>query len=306
MRILVTADLHYDIARSRQPTEELAAEAVRTGGDCLVLVGDTAGRSLDPLKECLRLFEKFPGRKFLVPGNHCLWCNPGESSIDRYENLIPAAAAEEGFSVLDHAPAVIDGVGLVGSIGWYDYAFRDTSLAIPLPFYREKISPGAAARYEIHEELIDAHRHELTERHFDLGVRWMDGEYVQIPLTDEAFVEQLAEKLRQQLDEIAAQSRQVLAFLHHLPFAGLVPEDRPDRFAFAAAYMGSPRFGEILLGCEALTHVYCGHSHWPARQTIGSVEVVNVGSNYLHKHLEVLDLAPSECESAANLQTPHA
>ena len=100
---------------------------------------------------------------------------------------------------------------------------------------------------------------------------------------------------------ISAQSRQVVAFLHHLPFAGLVPDDRPDRFAFAAAYMGSPRFGEILLGCEKLTHVYCGHSHWPARQQIGGVAVVNVGSNYIHKHLEVLDLAPKQCESAAKL-----
>ena len=299
MRILVTADLHYDIRRSRHPTEELAAEALQVGGDCLVLVGDTAGRSLEPLKECLRLFEKFPGRKFLVPGNHCLWCNPGESSMDRYEDLIPAAAAEEGFSVLDHEPAIIDGVGLVGSVGWYDYAFRDTALAIPLPFYRAKISPGAAARYETHDDLLDAHRHELTERHFDLGARWMDGEYVQIQLTDEAFVDLLVDKLAGQLAATADLSNQVVAFLHHVPFAGLVPENRPDRFAFAAAYMGSPRFGEILLACDKLTHVYCGHSHWPARHRVGGVEVVNVGSNYIHKHLEVLDLGPSECESAA-------
>ena len=301
MRLLVTADLHYDIARSRRPAEDLAAEAVQTGGDCLVLVGDTAGRSLGPLRECLRLFDGFNGQKFLVPGNHCLWCNPGESSMDRYETLIPAAAAEEGFSVLDHAPAVIDGVGLVGSIGWYDYAFRDTALAIPLPFYREKISPGAAARYETHDELIEAHRHELTERHFDLGARWMDGEYVQIPLGDEAFVDMLAEKLRGHLAAVSRRAEQVIAFLHHLPFAELVPQDRPDRFAFAAAYMGSPRFGEILLACEKLTGVYCGHSHWPARRRIGGVDVVNIGSNYVHKHLEVLDLVAGGCESAAKL-----
>ena len=48
MRILVTADLHYDIERSRAPTRQLAREIAATGGDALVLVGDTAGADLTP------------------------------------------------------------------------------------------------------------------------------------------------------------------------------------------------------------------------------------------------------------------
>ena len=65
-KILITADLHYDIARSREPAERLAEEACRLGGDALVLVGDTAGAQLGPLRDCLRLFGGFPGRKLLV------------------------------------------------------------------------------------------------------------------------------------------------------------------------------------------------------------------------------------------------
>ena len=66
MRILVTADLHYDIPRSREPARALAARACAAGGDAIVLVGDTAGPDLGPLAECLALLADFGGRKFLV------------------------------------------------------------------------------------------------------------------------------------------------------------------------------------------------------------------------------------------------
>ena len=299
MRFLITADLHYDIARSRQPTEQLARRAVATGGDALVLVGDTAGRDLHPLRECLRLFGGFGGRKLLVPGNHCLWCEADEDSIERYERILPAVAAEEGFAVLDHQPQLLGPVGLVGSVGWYDYSFRDHSLEVPLPFYEAKVSPGAAARFEEHDDLFEAHRHELTDRQMQLGVRWMDGQHVRLPFSDAHFVAMLAEKLRRQLADISQRAERVVAFLHHLPFEPLLPTGRPDPFAFASAYMGSPRFGQVLLDCPNLTHVYCGHSHWPARQRIGHLEVINVGSTYVDKQLEVLDLPADGCESDA-------
>ena len=120
MRILVTADLHFDIARSREPATRLAEEACASGGDVLVLVGDTAGANLEPMRQCLALFSRFQGRKLLVPGNHCLWCQGSEDSLQRYEHILPALAEEAGFSLLDHQPVVLGDVALVGSVGWYD------------------------------------------------------------------------------------------------------------------------------------------------------------------------------------------
>ena len=304
MRILITADLHYDIARSRQPTEQLAQRAVATGGDALVLVGDTAGRDLGPLRDCLRLFEGFGGRKLLVPGNHCLWCAGQEDSIERYEKLLPVVADECGFAVLDHQPVVLGEVGLIGSVGWYDYSFRDHSLEIPLAFYRAKLTPGAAGRLDGYEDLLESHQDELTDRHMSMGIRWMDGQHVRLPVADEEFADLLARRLADQLADIATRAERIIAFVHHLPFAELVPVGRPDRFAFAAAYMGAEGIGRALLECPKLTDVYCGHSHWPARQRIGLVNVVNVGSTYVHKHLEVLDLPETRCESDAMVYRP--
>ena len=292
MRLLVTADLHYDSPRSRSGVVELCRRVGRACGDALVLVGDSAGAAHQHLRDCLALFAGFPGRKFMVPGNHCLWCLPGEDSLTRYEKTIPTIAAEAGFSVLDHAPAVIEGVGLVGSIGWYDYSYRDQRLEIPLEFYQAKVTPGAAARLEKHRGLIETFSGRLTPRHYELGIRWMDGVHVRLGMSDGEFLDRVLERLAAHLGELERDEsvRQVVAFVHHLPFGQLVPQDRPPHFAFAAAYMGSDRIGETLLACRKLTHVFCGHSHWKDAALIGGVRVVNVGSTYVEKRLETLDL----------------
>lgn len=287
MRILLTADLHYNIARSRRAAVDLAQRACAAGGDAIVLAGDSAGADLASLGECLDLFADFPGRRLLVPGNHGLWCRDGESSLDRYERMIPETAHAHGFDVLDHSPVTWGRVGLVGSIGWYDYSLRNRSLEIPLAFYRAKVSPGAAAYYEEYGHLVAAHRDRLTDRHMAIGARWMDGQRVRLGMSDEAFVGRLVAKLQTQLADLAPRVERIVAVLHHLPFAELVPSARPDKFAFAAAFLGSDRLGRVLRACPKVTDVYCGHSHWRAEANIGPLRVVNIGSTYTHKRLEI-------------------
>lgn len=293
MRILITADLHYDITRSQEPARQLAADICRRGGDALVLLGDSAGADLRPLRQCLALFESFNGVKLLVPGNHCLWCTGGENSVERYEQTLPQVAREGGFEVLDHSPKILVGehgpVGLVGSIGWYDYAFAEAELGIPEAFYEAKVAPGAAAYYEEYHHLIESHGGQLTPRQLSMSSRWMDGTHVRLGMSDAQFVDVLVRRLRAQLQDLAPRVERIVAFLHHLPFDELVPRGRPDKFAFAAAYMGSPRLGHELLACPKVTHVYCGHSHWMAEHIIGHLTVINIGSTYVQKQMRVLE-----------------
>ena len=290
MRILVTADLHYNIARSQEPARLLARRACAEGGDALVLVGDSAAAELDPLRQCLRLFADFPGRKFLVLGNHCLWCRSQEDSLHRYHRVLPQTAAEEGFHLLDESPAVVGDLALVGSVGWYDYSFRDLSLGIPEAFYRVKMAPGAAAYLGLHSDLLAEHRADITAEHLTMLWRWMDGVHVRLGISDEQFLALLAERLAAHLEQAAGLGGRIVAFLHHLPLAALVPPGRRPRTAFAAAFMGAARLGDVLARCEKVSHVFCGHSHWPAEATVGRINVVNVGSTYTQKELKVLDL----------------
>ena len=291
MKILITADVHYDISRSRAAAKQLSEQICAEGGDALVLIGDTAGAQLEPFKEALKLFEGFDGRKFLVLGNHCLWCADGEGSLERYEQILPELAAGLGFEVLDHAPGIMGNVALVGSIGWYDYSFADESLGIPEAFYEAKIAPGAARYLGGYDDLLESHRGLITERHLAIGARWMDGIRVRLPFSDRAFSETVSRRLSDHLAEVSSKVDRIVAFVHHLPFRELVPRGRPDRFAFAGAFLGSERLGQVLLEHEKVTHAYCGHSHWYAKRKIEHITAINVGSTYSDKRLETLTIA---------------
>lgn len=287
MKILVTADLHYDIPRSREPARQLIDRACAEGGRAIVLVGDTAGVDLDQLAEALDLFAGFGGLKLIVPGNHCLWCRQNESSMERYEETLPALVKEYGFAVLDHRPAMIGDVALVGSIGWYDYSFADKSLGIPNAFYQAKVAPGAAS---IHRELLDAHQGELTDRAMAIRSRWMDGKYIRLGMSDQEFCRMLADRLAGQLADMSERAQRIIVFMHHLPFAEMLPKGRGDSVAWAWAYLGAEVLGKTLLAFPKVTDVYCGHSHWHMARKIGQLNVINVGSTYSHKRLEVLEI----------------
>jgi hypothetical protein len=96
--------------------------------------------------------------------------------------------------------------------------------------------------------------------------------------------------LRDQLEQLSRQCERILVFMHHLPFVELVPQGRPDRFAFAAAYMGAARLGEVLREFPKITHVFCGHSHWRSHVQIEHMDVLAIGSTYTKKQLEVLEI----------------
>ncbi len=93
-----------------------------------------------------------------------------------------------------------------------------------------------------------------------------------------------------QLADLRPWVDRIVVFVHHLVLREQVPAGRPDHFAFASAYMGTERFGRILLACDKVSHVYCGHSHWPDRRKLGHLTVVSIGSTYVDKRLEILEL----------------
>lgn len=289
MRIIVTADLHYDVARSVEPTRRLAEAICGLRADALLIVGDVGGQDLGILEECLRLFETFNGHRFFVAGNHDIWTDPGGDSLRRLEVELPALCRAVGFDALDAGLRVIGRVGFVGSMGWYDYGFRAGWLEIPERFYAAKVAPGAAARLDEHAHLL-ADPEDVPDHARDLGVRWMDGVYVRMSLSDRELCDLLAGRLADHLREAAAASDVIVAGVHHLPFRELVPPTDHPRWAFASAYMGSERFGDVLLSEPKVRHVFTGHSHRGLCIRKGELTCVNIGSTYEHKLYDVLDL----------------
>jgi len=287
MRILLTADLHYNHARSRPLADQLIDEMNRAGGDVLVVIGDTATHEGDLLEQCLSLF-KFAGPKLIVAGNHEFWTR-GDDSYALFIDELPRRIRALGWQWLETDPFITTDLAIVGTVGWYDYSFAQASLEIPLRFYEHKVSPGAAAYLGgSYAHLMD-HAGDLTPRALEIVARWNDGRYVKLRRSDAEFLSELTRRLDQQLAAVA-HVKNVAAVTHHLPFAELLPPSRTAQWDFAKAYLGAASLGRTLLQYENVRHAYCGHSHFPAAAQVNHIAAVNIGSGYRWKTFKAIEL----------------
>lgn len=285
MRVLVAADLHWNHPRSRESAEALIHQINRERFDVLLLVGDIGVGDGDSIEECLSRFG-FSGPRLFVPGNHELWSN--EPDVDLHDQELPERISSLGWHWLPREPFVKGDVGFVGSIGWYDYGFADDELQIPRLFYERKMSPGAVLSMNEPADLLEA-AHAAPERARELVARWNDVKYVRLGMSDEAFVARECDRLRRELQSLA-DKRHVIAAIHTLPFEELLPPMKGGQWNFAKAFLGTPRIGEVLKSFDNVSHVVCGHSHYPIEAQIGLMKAINVGAGYRSKRFVVIEV----------------
>lgn len=286
MRVLLTADLHYNHARSKPLAETMIDEMNGEGGDVLVVVGDTAVADGDDLERCLSRF-KFDGPRLFVAGNHELWTRGPDSDV-LYRETLPKRIAALGWHWLEGRPWTAGDIAIVGSVGWYDFSFAEPSLDIPRRFYEAKVSPGAAAYLHDPQQLL-VKTDDVSPHTMQVVARWNDGKFVKLPQGDAAFLAERLAQLESQLQQTQSAST-VLAAVHHLPFAGLLPPSHSAQWDFAKAYLGSERIGQVLLRYPNVRRVYCGHSHFARQATVGAIEAINIGSGYRAKRYATVDL----------------
>ncbi|HMB96244.1 MAG TPA: hypothetical protein VKK61_09420, partial [Tepidisphaeraceae bacterium] len=227
----------------------------------------------------------FPGEKLFVAGNHELWTH-GDDSYEILRKQLPVRIKNLGWRWLQGEPFVAGDLAIVGNIGWYDYSFAQPSLEIPRRFYAAKISPGAAEHLSEFSYLLGD---DIPPHARQIVARWNDGKFVKLHRTDEQFLEELLAELKSQLD-LLSRLKRIIAAVHHLPFAQLLPPPHGAQWDFAKAYLGSDRIGELLLRYTNLSDVFCGHSHFPATATIGHIHAINIGSGYRGKRHLALDI----------------
>jgi Icc-related predicted phosphoesterase len=285
MRLLLTADLHYNHPRSKSLSEELIDQMNADGGDVLVVVGDTAVADGDSLEKCLARFT-FTGPKLFVAGNHELWTH-GPDSYAIFTETLPKRVRDLGWHWLETEPFIAGDVAIVGSVGWYDYSFAMPALGIPRRFYAEKVSPGAAERFSQYANLFET-TDDIPPIARSITARWNDGKFVKLHRSDETFLQEILDRLMNQLSALSDR-RQVVACVHHLPFRQLLPP-HSAQWDFAKAFLGSERIGQVLLAFPNIRDVFCGHSHLPMTASIGSVNAVNIGSGYRWKTYKVLEI----------------
>jgi hypothetical protein len=289
MRLIITADLHYDHAHAGTLVEQVVADINRAGGDVLLVIGDTASSDGDALEKCLSMF-RFAGPKLFVAGNHELWTtDEGGDSYAIHTTHLPRRVRQLGWQWLETEPFVIgNDAAIVGTLGWYDYSYAQPSLEIPQRFYRQKVSPGAARHFEEFRHMLET-ADDVSPRAMKVTARWNDGRFVKLHRPDEQFLGELTTRLDRQLHDLA-HVKTIVAATHHLPFRELLPPSHSAQWDFAKAYLGSDAIGGTLLRHKNVRHAYCGHSHYAAGTRIGHVHAVNIGSGYRVKKFLTLDV----------------
>lgn len=302
VRLLVTADLHFNHARSRPVAEELIRDMNRAGGDAVLVVGDTGISEGTSIEECLSQFNGFESRYF-VAGNHELWTKQGDGRRDAVQLLeedLPTRVREAGWQWLEGNPVDLGGVSLVGSVGWYDYSFAEPSLGVPRRFYERKVSPGAAARFSEFADLFETFTPDDLERTgspdvprhaMEIVARWNDGRHVLMPqeFTDKTLLDKALRRLESDLRSVP-EGQRIVVGVHHVPFRELLPPSHGFQWDFARAYLGSERIGALLGQFLQISHVFCGHSHFPAQAQVGGINARNLGSGYRLKTFASIDV----------------
>lgn len=218
--------------------------------DVFVIAGDVSA-DLAVLEDTLTRFDGIDCHKLFVPGNHDIWVapRPGTSSRTKYQHDIPEVCRRAGFHFLPGRPIVIRGVGFAGTIGWYDYSFRDPELdgEINTDTYRAK-------RYK--------------------GRIWADARYARWGATDETVAEEMAAQLASDLDDLQSADVPIVVVSHHLPFEDLVVRHMDNVFDFFSAFLGSNILGDAIRARPNVKLVICGHTHFKRDTRVNGMQVV--------------------------------
>lgn len=298
-RLLVTADLHFDVARSRGPAVRLIEQMNQVQADVVLLVGDTAtadATDQGALERCLERFRSDRPNLF-VPGNHEWWSrrrNVPRETLESEE--LPARVTAAGWQWLPGKPFAWNGVGIVGSCGWYDYAFAEPRLGIERSFYEAGLSPASARRLG-RLDLFDADAEAIESgSNGAFLARWNDGRHIFGRSSDLEFRDLQLERLRADLGGVHG-VEQIVAAVHVCPHEGLLPRIPAGtvapsklKYAFARAFLGSPRFGELLAADRRVRHVVCGHSHIHRHFAENGCAWTNIGSGYTQKRFAAVNV----------------
>jgi len=269
MKIFISSDLHLlgngpggDNAVIKM-ADYLQGEA--TAEDVLLLIGDL-GQGEEGIESCLSLFSGFPGKKVVVLGNHDLWEAEG-STTERYRYLQEELIPSFGFHSLDREPFLYQGLGFVGSIGWYDYSL-------------------ARAKGFEHDQFASK-RFPEDPKHC-----WQDVRYIRWGKADEAVVQDQHDKLAAHLKQLEGVS-QIIVAMHHVPTRKLLPGFDflvPRVWGFMNAFLGSTTFSDLFADFRGqIKRIFCGHVHNSKDVRDRGVSYSSVGGDYRFKELLIYD-----------------
>ncbi|MFN3200484.1 MAG: metallophosphoesterase [Bradymonadia bacterium] len=248
--IMTLSDLHHGKwgTWAADTIKQAIETAHRESPDVLLLGGDLAEPSPDHRfqDEVLNLLAEIPVKeKLWVVGNNDL--EDLEGPISGYAAEAQLLAAPFGIHVLDHAPAIVDGVAFLGNLGWFDGSLWGKTPILADP------SGDTPRTFAEAREMADAWtRSELGEARMDIS--------------SQALFDLCQATLKAQFDEISNQVDDVVLMTHTAPDARMCLYGHSAKYDFLNFYMGwdaslPSAQGHWMTHTPSLKLRLCGHTH---------------------------------------------
>lgn len=290
MKLLAVSDIHYHYNHQLNNTFllNIVNYIAEQQADILLITGDI-DHNHRRLTFVLKEFkEKNPTTKILfVPGNHDIWFDDSTAAylnyhppkrkgtsetIKKYYQLLPNICQKLEIHYLPNNPIIIDGIGFIGSIGWYDYSYRnkkfDELLAkrfaqqAKIEYSAEKKESLVSASYALQEF---NHKYWQDKLLTDWGFK---KERPNERHTDLSVCQQMMNELMKDYSVIKDSCDKIVVGTHCVPFKEFVLYEDQLNWDYFCAFMGSEKLGEFILSDKKIQYAIFGHTHYPKKLLI--------------------------------------
>ncbi len=273
MRIAITSDIHF-FPQWHKDVVQLARTLRAAEPDLLILAGDT-GEPLDMFMQGLMTFKPVCEDRAVIAGNHDIWHRSMPHTSQRlWESLLGETAELHGYTWLEHSNLIAGGLGICGTLAWYDYGGRPDWFNFDDNFY-EAIKPEVSN----------------------------DGAYIDWPWTDREFAQFVGTRFEERLDVLEKDPavRDVLVVTHVPLYRECVKPITTPEQALINAYYANVGLGKRVMARDKVRTVVSGHVHQDRRLTLrrsngnrshngnGALKVYTVPSDYGHPAALLLD-----------------
>ncbi len=295
MKLLVTSDVHVEKHKStnllnmckqiheiieQNPSEEIV----------FAILGDVT-QNLLTLHDYLAKFSSLEIPKLFVAGNHDIWSqkslrdSPYSSldSLEIYTSVLPEICKKNGFQYLDQKPYIVNRVGIIGNIGWYDFSFFspvEPPVSKHFSFVRRNSNLEFNWSEMRYEDLVNKQLWANDKHHKPVRIcAWNDFLYIKWPkgMDDIDFCHMCYRTINKQFQEIDSSIDHLIFLSHHVLFENCICRYPSYEKEFYNAYRGCKFLGDFVIMHPKLRKVLCGHTHHPGIFKISkNIEAINL------------------------------
>lgn len=245
MRILAASNLQLDRDKkaglSLKERIQLARDIGQSRADVILYLGNMAADYRDFMNGFEIIADCDASTRLFVLGNRDL-LSLHESSLTNHYDEIQARVRRYSFHLLDREPMIVNGVGFVGNVGWYDSSL----FKVPVRGFEDKTLP---------KTFPQAHK---------IAGQFFTNEFEKISpsgLTFDSFFEHCYQRIEDHLERLVQDPKasKIVVALHHAPGEVFLEYGRNEKWDFWNMYMGSNALGrffnspKVALGLTAKT-----------------------------------------------------